>query len=237
MKEEFPICGIYMIINNLTGEQYIGQSIDILRRYKEHLRPKSRGSRQLHKDVQRMGKSNFIFIILEECSEKMLGEREEHYIRFFHPYYNKSLGPGQKGLKCSEYAKSIIGRKTKERWENKSDEEKAEIIKRLKSLEHATGYHLSEEARKKISDKRKGQKASPETRKKLSEIWKRKIAEGFKRDNSRFRKPIICTTTGEEFESVTQAAERFGIYTADISNVLTGKQKTTKGLHFIYGGK
>jgi hypothetical protein len=45
---------------------------------------------------------------------------------------------------------------------------------------------------------------------------------------------IVCTTTGEEFDSITAAARSLNLFRENIRKVLAGKYKTTGGLHFKY---
>lgn len=45
-------------------------------------------------------------------------------------------------------------------------------------------------------------------------------------------KPVFCITTGEVFASLTDAAESIGTSPANISWVVTGKNKTCKGKRF-----
>lgn len=47
-------------------------------------------------------------------------------------------------------------------------------------------------------------------------------------------KKIVCTTTGEEFDSITAAARSLNLFRENIRKVLSGKYKTTGGLHFKY---
>ena len=47
-------------------------------------------------------------------------------------------------------------------------------------------------------------------------------------------KKIICTNTGEEFDSITAAARSLNLFRENIRKVLSGKYKTTGGLHFKY---
>lgn len=48
------------------------------------------------------------------------------------------------------------------------------------------------------------------------------------------RKIIVCTSSGKEFESITNAAKETGLFRENIRKVLSGKYKTTGGLHFKY---
>ena len=57
--------GIYKITNKENGKSYIGQSIHIERRWEEHCLPSS--TSLISKAIQKYGKTNFIFEIIEEC--------------------------------------------------------------------------------------------------------------------------------------------------------------------------
>lgn len=54
------------------------------------------------------------------------------------------------------------------------------------------------------------------------------------RGNASRRKVIVCTTTGQEFESISKASEACGVFRENLRKVLSGKYKTTGGLHFKY---
>lgn len=76
--------GIYMIENVITGEKYIGQSTDIEKRFKEHIYHKDSYIDQI---IHEEGLSNFIFRILEICSEENLDYFEEYYINLYKTTY------------------------------------------------------------------------------------------------------------------------------------------------------
>lgn len=85
--------GIYKITNP-NGKIYIGQSIDIERRYTQHKNPKeSKRQKILHRSLAKYGVENHIFEIIEECSVDCLDERE----LYWGEYYNVLNG---KGLNC-----------------------------------------------------------------------------------------------------------------------------------------
>lgn len=117
--------GIYLIRNRITGQEYVGQSIDIQRRWMEHKTPKANGNDRLHGDIQKYGINNFDFIVLEECSpdQETLLQREQHYIKARNPYYNTI------GKVVSEETRRRISEGTKRWWEKLPDETKNRIIK------------------------------------------------------------------------------------------------------------
>lgn len=78
-------CGIYQITNLINGKQYIGQSINISRRWWEH---KARAydinnncyHKPLYQAFRKYGLDNFELNILELCEPEKLNEREAYYI-------------------------------------------------------------------------------------------------------------------------------------------------------------
>lgn len=81
------ICGIYRISHKETGMTYVGQSIDILKRWEEHF---SRG-------LASAQPLSFRFEILEQCSSKKLKEREQYWIERYNCLrpngYNRNSAP------------------------------------------------------------------------------------------------------------------------------------------------
>lgn len=86
--------GIYKITNKLNGKSYVGQSIDIKRRWREHINNSSNSL--IHKAIIKYGEDNFIFEILEECKRDYLNEKEIFYIKNLNTLYPNgyNLTPG-----------------------------------------------------------------------------------------------------------------------------------------------
>lgn len=81
------ITGIYKITNIQNGMTYVGQSVDIGSRFKQHIK-KGTGAdgavtNKLYTAMLATGIENFTFEIIEECSEEKLNEREQYYQQFF----------------------------------------------------------------------------------------------------------------------------------------------------------
>lgn len=95
-------CGIYMIRNKINDKKYIGQSVDIWYRYRNHLSEsynrncnKKAYNMAIHKAIRKYGENNFEIIVLEECSEEKLDEREIYWIDYYDTYnngYNQTIG-------------------------------------------------------------------------------------------------------------------------------------------------
>lgn len=69
--------GIYKITNKVNGKSYIGQSINIERRFREHC---NRCEQQIDQAIQKYGIDNFSFDIIEECLPEELNDREFFWI-------------------------------------------------------------------------------------------------------------------------------------------------------------
>lgn len=103
-------CGIYKFENKINHHCYIGQSVNIEQRYKDHLNRAKNNSKQekyslLHKAIQKYGIENFSFEILEECSKEELNEKEIYWIKKYNSHqkgYNQTDGGNQSSNICQK---------------------------------------------------------------------------------------------------------------------------------------
>ena len=81
------ICGIYKITNLLTEQCYIGQSVNIQQRMKQHckcgLGIEASATNKLYNTMQKDGVWNFSFELLEECPKELLNEKEKFWIQMY----------------------------------------------------------------------------------------------------------------------------------------------------------
>ena len=91
--------GIYKITNQKDNMCYIGQAVDLARRWKDHakcgLGIDTPASNKLYKAMIEDGLWNFSFEILEECPAAQLNEKEKYYIQLYKSYefgYNSNKG-------------------------------------------------------------------------------------------------------------------------------------------------
>lgn len=81
------VCGIYKITNQKTNECYIGQAVDIDKRWKDHakcgLGIDTPVGNKLYKAMKEYGLNNFSFELLEECPRELLNEKEMFYIQSY----------------------------------------------------------------------------------------------------------------------------------------------------------
>ena len=93
-KKQFPLilqdktkCGIYKITNLVTDECYIGQSVDVYKRWNDHckcgLGIDTPPGNKLYKAMQEYGLDNFTFELLTECSQTELNEKEKYFIELY----------------------------------------------------------------------------------------------------------------------------------------------------------
>lgn len=80
------VCGIYQITDLTTGQAYIGQSVDIKERFRQHVKAAltyGKTTNKLYQMMQKSGVHNFTFEILEEVARTQLNEREAYWINFY----------------------------------------------------------------------------------------------------------------------------------------------------------
>lgn len=87
------MCGIYKITNLINNKSYIGQSIDIQKRWKKH--QSATDDFAIHQALRKYGVDNFEFSILEECEQSQLNEREIYWINVYNSIkYGYNMIPG-----------------------------------------------------------------------------------------------------------------------------------------------
>ena len=93
--------GIYMVINLNNNKKYIGQSVNIRKRfYQNHKYDYKNPKNCCYEDkfytaIRKHGWNNFIVFVLEECNKDKLDEREIYYIKKYDTFkngYNSTIG-------------------------------------------------------------------------------------------------------------------------------------------------
>ena len=159
-------CGVYMLVNSVTGMKYIGQSFDIEKRSKEHFQNGvlTKANGPLYDAIREHGKHCWeIFVLWElknpdtENARDILHQKEQEFIA---AYETTTV---EKGYNLSTGGFPASGIKMSEETRQKMSES------HLGEKHHLFGKHLSEETRKKIGEKHKGKQITEEHRKKISE--------------------------------------------------------------------
>lgn len=80
-------CGIYKITNINSQQCYIGQSVDISTRWKDHVKCglgiEASATNKLYNAMQEDGVWNFTFELIEECTREQLNEKEKFWISMY----------------------------------------------------------------------------------------------------------------------------------------------------------
>lgn len=122
------ISGVYEIVNTITGDCYIGSSVDLKRRKKEHFKKntwKKEPNKPLYKDMKQYGKENFLFKTIQLCDPKELKKYEQIAIEKYKPKYN--MYAACTGMSKEEYQKQY----------NKEHADKIKQQKKQYHKEHA----------------------------------------------------------------------------------------------------
>lgn len=76
------ICGIYKITSP-SKRVYIGQSLDILTRWKRYKLLDCKKQQRLYRSIKKYGFNRHIFEIIHECDPKELNDLEKYYVDLF----------------------------------------------------------------------------------------------------------------------------------------------------------
>lgn len=207
------ICGIYKITSP-SGKVYIGQSVDIKRRFTSYKTlNKSKRQVKLYNSFVKYGIDNHIFEIIEECVLDLLNERE----RYWQEYYD--VLKSSKGL-------NLCLTSTKDKKHLLSDETKKKISDSNKGEKcFWYGKTFTEETKSKMRESRKGYKHTQDSLDKMSLSQKGRVREGMVGDNNPSKnievreklkgshnhksKKIVNTITNELFSCAREAWEKY----------------------------
>lgn len=92
-------CGIYMIKNKKTGQMYIGQSVNIEERWRQHNKGYNIDYQYIDKAIAKYGIKMFDYIVVEELDNdiNLLNKREKFWIQHYNTFkdnkhYNLVVG-------------------------------------------------------------------------------------------------------------------------------------------------
>ena len=89
--------GIYKVTNQINGKVYIGQSVDIKKRWGVHHRAyKDKAAPQydclFYRAIRKYGIENFIFEVIEECEKDQLDRQEKYWIAYYNSFLDRTKG-------------------------------------------------------------------------------------------------------------------------------------------------
>lgn len=106
MNKKIP--GVYKITNTVTGDFYIGSSVDVYKRWAQHQRPstwKLEPNKRLYQDMQKYGLDKFKFEIIVSIMPEVLRCVEQDCIELMKPTYNNYRADGQDVERYKAYLK------------------------------------------------------------------------------------------------------------------------------------
>ena len=192
--------GIYAIKNKINGKVYVGQAVNIKRRFYDHFRELRAGNhkcKHFQSAFKKYGEDVFFSSVIEKCSNELLTEREQYWMDFYGykntyntaPAAGSTIGIKQTPETCAKISASKMGNhnrtgikhtkaaRAKISAAGKGRKYTAETI--AKRAAANTGQKRSPEARARMSaaqaGKGLGRKHTIETRVKMSEAGKRKV--------------------------------------------------------------
>lgn len=199
---------LYRITNNLNGKIYIGQTVDIINRWRAHnsyaKKPEKTGQ-YIHRSMAKYGSENFIFEAIATCKTQEHADETELILISQYNSRNKEFGynikPGGSTSPHSDETKQKLREATLRQIETqghpaqgtKRTPEQSANLSRAR-LEHPVDY--TPEIRQKMSESHLGKVLPEEQRQKMSESIKQNWAE---RNEIRFADGTIkCNAPGCE---------------------------------------
>ena len=197
--------GIYKILSP-SNKIYIGQSVDIERRWKEYKNLYCINQRKLYFSLKKHGVENHIFEILEECNENMLLERESYWKNFY------------KVLEIPSLCCRIDGKGGKN-----SKETNKLISKGNTGISRNKGIPKSEEHKKKLSEAVSNRIYTSE---RLENMKKSMIGKNVT--------PILCINDNKSYSSIKEASIKYNLHPSSIDNILAGRATKTRKDKLIF---
>lgn len=166
-------CGIYLLTNKVNGRQYVGQSINIKKRMREHANANKKDCAYLHNAIRKHGWENFdlqMLIVVDNKEDMNRYEREliEHY---------QTLSPG--GYNCKDGGLSGMVSEATRRKQSASKLGKSQNLTPEQRAARAAvwlGRKHSEETKQRMREWNLGRKM-PETSATFSDEYRQKMSE------------------------------------------------------------
>jgi len=232
IKDNKNKSGIYKWTNKISNDVYIGQSIDLSKRFIRYFNLsylKNRETLVISRALIKYGYNNFSLEILEYCDIADLTEREQYYLDTLKPRYNTlKIAGSSSGHKLSEETKAKISKALKGVYVKEksalygsraSEETKALMsLKKYKSNNPLFGKTHSEESKELMRQKALGRKHSEETLLKISvsrgypvQIYEKCNSEGFQLIGS-----FVSTRKAANFLGISASTVRQYINSGEI---------------------
>lgn len=210
---------IYKIVNKLNNKCYIGQTLNLEKRFRQHQH--SKDNFYVHCSIRKYGVDNFDFIKLEEIEfnsieelKSILNQKEIEYIKLYKSAekefgYNLTLGGD--GMVASELTREKLRKNHSGCWKNR---------------------HHTEEAKRKIGEYQRSRDRS-NLNYKHSDETKRKISKANKDRLPHNAVKIKCIENNTIYNSIKKASKDLKLNADMISECIKGIRESYKGYTFI----
>jgi group I intron endonuclease len=211
--------GIYKITSP-TKKIYIGQSVDIERRFKRYKRLDCKKQPAIYRSLLKYGVNKHKFEIICECDITELNDKERYYQDAF-------SATSKNGLNC-------VLTESSDRRREYTEETRKKFSESLKGNTRTLGNTLSEEHKQKISQSLKGKKHSEVRKIKISKKNKgKKLSKEHKEKLSELGKKLILNIENGIFYLGTKdASESLNVNKSTLTRYLNGSRKNKSP--FIY---
>lgn len=205
------ISGVYRYRHIETNKAYIGSSIDLERRHREHLSKNRKGCWRFYNALNKYGIDSFIYEIVEpiyntkELSEltfkNYIVEREQVWLDMYFAQEYVIDSNNKNFLKTTYNIKPLAGKGTGQKWTEEAKERHSKMLK--------------------LNPTTKGTKRSLESNQKTSETRKKKeVAKGDKNPN--YGKKSTADKKAKYIATKTKTGSLLKFYRIDKDLVVTG---------------
>lgn len=227
-SNEKQIIGIYKITSP-SGKIYIGQSVDIHKRFRNYKTLNNcKQQTRLYNSLIKHGSLSHSYEIIETTDFELLNFKERYWQDFYEVL-------GKTGLNChlqkTETKKRIDSEETKIRKKQGSKNRPpiSEITREKRSIA-LKGRIVSEETRKKLSEKLKGNKngnygvTSSRKGTTLNQEQKDKLKNSARKGHENHKSKIVLDTqNGVFYESAQEVADLYKIHAPTLRKKLNGR--------------
>jgi group I intron endonuclease len=223
--------GIYKITSP-TNKIYIGQSIDILLRFKYYKYLKCKSQKKIYASLVKYGVDKHKFEIIEECDIELLNERERYWQEHFEVI-------GKNGLNLSlTKTNDKSGKHSLDTINNIKKSLIGVIKKKPLPTKDSTKKLMSEIQKERLKDKNNhpmyGKKHSLESINKIKESLKNKDNFYLYGSNHQNSKLVLDVSNGIFYESVKELSELYNINYSTLKLKLNPNSKIKNNTNFIY---
>lgn len=225
MQVFYFMIGIYKIVSP-TKKIYIGQSIDIEKRFIIYKNLNCKSQKRLYHSFNKHGVSSHVFSVIEECEVFELNDKERYYQEIY-------CATGIKGMNCMLTKSNDRSGKHSDKTLLKFREVRKNISKETRKKQSIAqlGRKHSDETKLKMSKSALGVVFSLETINRMSvSAKKRGYSEKNREANSKI---VLDFSTGVYYNSCVDASNCLKIKYSALKAMLSGQNNNRTNLKYV----